>query len=132
MEFYCFEQDITAYTAKRGAIMASGVIPEVGYVAVHPAIWGLDQWNNPIIPFGASITLLDDEESIFHPHYGEMRSFQVQDVGDMLNSGGLSGYFLDIYWGESPYMDQSAIDFGMQKRSFKVVYDTQVLTQDSI
>ena len=115
MAFFYFEQDITAYTAKPGAVMASEVTPEVGYVAVHPAIWGMEQWNNPIIPFGASIILLDTEESIFHPIYGELRSFQVQDTGDMLNSRGLSRYFLDIYWGESPDMDQSAINFGMQK-----------------
>ncbi|HZX21853.1 MAG TPA: hypothetical protein VFF25_05635 [Clostridia bacterium] len=124
MTFYYFEQDITAYTAKQGAIMASGVTPEVGYVAVHPARWGMEQWNNPIIPFGASITLLDTEESIFHPIYGELRSFQVQDVGDMLNSRGLSRYFLDIYWGEGPDMEQSAINFGIQKRSFRVTIST--------
>lgn len=122
MALYYFDQDITAYTAKCGRITASGLIPEVGYVAVHPARWGMDQWNNPIIPFGASITLLDTEESIFHPIYGELRSFQVQDIGDMLNSRGLSRYFLDIYWGEGAGMEQSAINFGMQKRSFRVEY----------
>lgn len=122
MTFYYFEQDITAYTAKYGAVMASGVTPEVGYIAVHPAIWGREQWNNPIFSFGASITLLDTEESILHPIYGELRSFQVQDVGDMLNSRGLSRYFLDIYWGEGPDMEKSAINFGMQKRSFRVTY----------
>ena len=122
MAFCYFEQDITAYTAKHGSVMASGVTPEVGYIAVHPAIWGMEQWDNPIFPFGASVTLLDTEESIFHPIYGELRSFQVQDVGDMLNSKGLSRYFLDIYWGEGPDMEQSAISFGIQKRSFKVKY----------
>ncbi len=51
MELLYFNQDITAYTAKPGAVTASGMVPEVGYVAVHPAVWGMNQWNNPVIPF---------------------------------------------------------------------------------
>ena len=89
----------------------------MGYVAVHPKTWGSTQWNNPIFPFGAFITVT---KPINHQTYGEIYTFQVQDTGDLNNTKGLTRYWFDCYWGERPTSDSSAYQFGKQKRNYTV------------
>lgn len=121
---YRYDQHATAYTSKPGDLTASGLVPKVGHVAVHPIISGS---NTPILPFGTIIYILEVRDTqgnyisdmIAHPNAGdEMYAFQVQDMGD--KSRLYSTYWIDIYWGlTSPEMEQSARDFGIKIVDYK-------------
>ncbi|WP_024834523.1 hypothetical protein [Ruminiclostridium josui] len=109
-------QDVTAYTAYSSALTASGATPEVGYVAVHPKTWG--SHTNPLFPFGAFITTTSE---LYLPNAGDgMTVFQVQDIGDVNNTRGLTKYWFDCYVGLKPTYDQAAINFGKQKCNYTV------------
>ena len=101
-----YNQDVTAYTAPSGALTASELVPQVGYVAVH-------KYNGqPIVPFG---TVLITSGSIELPS-GVLRNvFQVQDLGDL--DWRLSSYWIDVYFGLSTTANKDkARTFGLQKR----------------
>lgn len=112
-------QDVTAYVAPSGSRTASGLLPEVGYSAVHPTTWG--SHTVPIFPFDAFIHT-DFELSV--PNASDMMSlFQVQDIGDVDNERGLTFYWFDIYIGVDTEQNiEKAINFGQNKVGYTVYW----------
>ena len=120
MALYYFDQDITAYTAKMWAYNGLRFNTEVGYVAVHPARWewisGITHYTFRRIDYSVryrGINIPSDLwgiEILSGTRYRRYVKFE-----------GLSGYFLDIYWGEGADMEQSAI-ISECKKGFRVEY----------
>lgn len=96
----------TAYTWT-GNRTASGLWPNIGYVAVHP---NPNNKSQPIIKFGTILYIdkivnkyapYEEWDQLYHPTMGEMGTLKVQDMGDIYyNYSDL--YWIDIYWGDDP------------------------------
>jgi len=105
-------QNTTADSKPTGARGANGTVMEVGYCAVHPTYVG--QRTNPIFNFGTImyIDAFDGVEGDLIPHpWGELGALNVQDIGDI--NYVKSKYWLDIYWGPSETMYDSAMEYGI-------------------
>lgn len=116
-EKWYYAQDITAQVAPIGTPMASGEGANWTYVAVHPMTRG--STTTPILPFGAYIVT---STPIPDPWGGQnWTTFQIQDIGDIYYSRGLSLYWFDVYYGDQSNY-QKAINFGKIRRDYKCIY----------
>jgi len=115
---------------------ASGVEYEVGHVAVHPQVWGTTNWNKPIFPFGAIISIHHDDypnnplgDPIPTP-IGEISVFQVQDTGELTNKNGYTFHWFDVYcgraedygWTDLQLQQWIERNIEVQKRNYYVSY----------
>lgn len=115
-EAWYYSQDVTAQVAAFGTPMASGKGATWMYAAVHPKTWG--SHTNPIFPFGSYI---QPTQYIPSPLGGNWTTFQVEDIGDVNNTRGLTKYWFEVYYGDESNYDK-AIVFGKQKRDYKLIY----------
>jgi hypothetical protein len=115
-DYMYYGQDVTAQVAAPGTLMASGKPVNYLYVAVHPKYWG--SHSTPIFPFG---TYIQPTEPIISPFGTQWTIFQVQDIGDVNNTEGLTKFWFEVYWGDESYRE-SAYQFGKKTRNYKVSY----------
>lgn len=114
------DQTVTAYTAYSNAQTYHGTIPRK-YItaAVRPKTCG-SAISGTRFPYGTYILPVTP---IAVPGSSISR-LTVEDMGDVYCNSKLTAYWFDIYFGLKPTNDQNAINFGIKKVSYNVIYPT--------